>query len=180
MSSPLRIVEEVPGLYRVIAFKVLRETPGVRFDIVPVKAMAHIDSIDRVIHKTGAVSPGPVGDVARPWYMHPSQEDNLVVLHGTRYVDVYNKAHGRIESFTITPTRIERNGRLVLDGPGMLVWPTHVFHRIVSCEREGSASINFAVHHEGFNIKTNFNVYDLNTDTGEFQVVREGHLDQPV
>lgn len=27
--------------------------------------------------------------------------------------------------------------------------------------------------------RTNFNVYDLDTVTGEYRVVREGHLDQP-
>ena len=111
--------------------------------------------------------------------MHPYQDDNLIILHGTRHIDIYTPAHGAVESFTATPHKVEKEGRIVYDGPAMLVWPRGVFHRIKSCEKEGSASLNFAVHYEGFDIRTNFSVYDLNTETGEYRIVREGHLDQP-
>ncbi len=60
----------------------------------------------------------------------------------------------------------------------MLVWPCGVFHRIVSCPEQGSGSVNFAVRYEGFNIRTNFNIYDLDTESGKYKVIREGHLDQ--
>jgi len=50
----------------------------------------------------------------------------------------------------------------------------------VSDAETGSASLNFAVHTPGFDIRTNFSVYDLNTETGEYRVIREGHLDQQV
>lgn len=40
--------------------------------------------------------------------------------------------------------------------------------------------MNFAVHYEGFDIKTNFNIYDLDTETGKFEIIRAGHLDQQV
>jgi hypothetical protein len=52
-----------------------------------------------------------------------------------------------------------------------------VFHRIVS-RALGSASLNLATHHEGFDLNTNFNVYDLDPRTGHFQCIREGRLDQ--
>ena len=179
MSEHDIIFEEVVGLYRIIPLKVLRRTPRVSFDVVPPKAFPPADAINRVLHEGGAISPGPVGDVARPWYMHPYQDDNLIVLHGTRDVDIYTPVHGKVESFVVTPHTVEKNGRVVYDGPAILVWPRYVFHRIKSCEKEGSASLNFAVHYEGFDISTNFSVYDLNTETGEYRVVREGHLDQP-
>ena len=136
-----------------------------------------IDAIDRVIHKHKAVSPGPIGDVHEPWYMHPHQDDNLMVLQGVRYVDIYIKAHGRIESFVITPERLEQNGELLYDGPALLVWPRAVFHRIKIGE-EGSASINLATHYEGIDMRTNVNMYDLETTTGKLKVIREGHLNQ--
>ena len=172
-----RVIEEVKDLYRIVAFKVLRQTPGVFFDAVPVQALPHIDAIDRVIHSKGAVSPGKVENVDRPWYMHPFQDDNLLVLFGTRHVDIYTPGHGEIESFTVSPDRILKNGRVVYDGPGMLVWPKKVFHRIRSAEN-GSASINLAAHYDGFDIETNFNIYDVDTQTGKFQVIRKGLLDQ--
>lgn len=173
----MRIIDEVPGLYRIIELTPFRKTEGVTFDLFPMVAVPHIDSIDRVIHEHGAVSPGPVGAVAQPWYMHPHQEDNLIVLYGRREVDIYTKAHGQVEHFTVLPNKILKNGECIFEGGAVLVWPTGVFHRIVSGE-EGSASINLAVHHPGFDIKTNFNIYDLNTETGDYKALRQGHEDQ--
>ena len=171
------IIAEIPGLYKAIALQTFRRTEGVSFDILPREIVPKVDAVDRVIHKSNAVSPGPVGEVMAPWYMHPHQDDNLMVLHGIRYVDIYTRTHGRIESFVITPERLEHNGRILYDGPALLVWPRTVFHRIKSGEN-GSASINLATHYEGIDMRTNFNIYDLDTGTGKFKVIREGHLDQ--
>ena len=171
------IIAEIPGFYKIIALQPFRKTEGVSFDILPKDLIPKIDAIDRVIHKHKAVSPGPVGDVQEPWYMHPHQDDNLLVLQGTRYVDIYIKAHGQIESFVITPEKLEHNGKVIYDGPALLVWPRAVFHRIKSGE-SGSASINLATHYEGIDMRTNFNIFDLDTETGKFKVVREGQLDQ--
>ena len=173
------IIAEISGFYKVVALQPFRKTAGVSFDILPKNLVMKIDAVDRVIHKSSAVSPGPVGDVSEPWYMHPHQDDNLIVLQGTRHVEIYVKSHGRIESFVITPERIEHNSKLLYDGPALLVWPRGVFHRIKS-GAEGSASINLATHYEGIDMRTNFNIYDLDTATGKFRVVREGHLDQAI
>ncbi len=179
MMEEYEVLEGVPGLYRIIPLTLMRQTEGVYFHVVPLTAIEGLGSIDRVLHDKGAFSPGTVGDVQRPWYMHTHQADNLVVLHGTRYVEIYTPAHGEVESFVVTPHSIEKNGELVFEGEGMLVWPVGVFHRIVSDEETGSASINFAVHLEGFDIRTNFSIYDVNTETGEYRVIREGWRDQP-
>lgn len=173
------VFEEVAALYRIIPLRVLRRTPGVSFDLVPTEVLPHIDGIDRVLHDGGAVSPGAVGDVARPWYMHPNQDDNLIVLHGTRFVDIYTKEHGRIESFDVGPSEIRHDGNVIFDGAAMLVWPRGVFHRIRSDEKTGSASLNFAVRYDGFDINTNFNIYDLDTTSGQYRTLRSGYLDQP-
>lgn len=171
-------MREVPGLYRLVPLRELRRTPGVWFDNVPMEEFKRIDAIDRVIHEGGAVSPGPVGDVERPWYMHPHQDDNLIVLHGVRHVDLYTHSHGKVESFEVRPEMILEGGDVLHEGPAMLVWPCRVFHRIVSSSEEGSASLNFAIHYEGWDIKNNFNIYGLDTVSGEYTVLREGHLDQ--
>jgi hypothetical protein len=171
------IVREIPGFYRVVALQPFRRTEGVSFDILPRDLVPKIHAVDRVIHRTRAVSPGPVGNIVEPWYMHPHQDDNLIVLQGERHVDIYIKDHGRVESFVITPERIEQGGRLLYDGAALLVWPRGVFHRIKSGSN-GSASINLATHYKGIDMRTNFNIYDLDTETGTFRVIREGHLDQ--
>ncbi len=172
------VIDEVPGLYKIYSLYSFRKTDGVIFDAFPMDIMTHIDAIDRVLHDRSAQSPGPVGPVERPWYMHPCQDDNLMVLFGKRFVDIYTAGHGKVENFTITPTAVYKNGKLLYDGAAILVWPRYVFHRIVSAE-EGSASINLAAHYEGFNIATNFNIYDLNTKTGEYTLIRKGAKDQP-
>ena len=177
MQSDKNIYEEVPGLYRIIPLKVFRRTEGVSFDNVPVESIPKVDAIDRVIHISNAVSPGPVGEVKRPWYMHPYQDDNLVVLHGTRLVDIYTKEHGRMENFEVSADRIVKNGQLVYDGPAMLVWPRRVFHQVESLA-EGFSALNFAVHYEGIDMRTNFNIYDLNLESGDYEVIREGFKDQ--
>lgn len=171
------IVKEVSGFYKVIRLKELRRTEGVVFDVMEPSIVPKIDAIDRVLHQNGAVSPGAVGDVSRPWYMHPHQEDNLFVLHGKRNVELYIPGHGRVERFVITPDYIDHNGERILEGGGLIAWDVNVFHRIQSGE-EGSASVNLATHHEGFDIRTNFNIYDLNTETGEYRLIREGFKDQ--
>ena len=171
------IIAEISNLYKVVALQPFRKTSGVSFDILPKSLVPKIDAVDRVIHKNRAVSPGPVGDILEPWYMHPHQDDNLIVLQGMRHVEIYTKAHGRIESFIVSPERIEHNDKLLYDGPALLVWPRGVFHRIKSGET-GSASINLATHYDGIDMRSNFNIYELDIDSGKFRVIREGHLDQ--
>ena len=171
------IFKEIKGLYKIIPLKLFRKTQGVSFDVLPKDIVPKVDAVDRVIHFKDAVSPGPVGDVAEPWYMHPYQDDNLMVLQGVRHVDIYTRAHGKIESFVVTPHKIMQNGETVYDGAALLVWPQGVFHRIKSGP-EGSASVNLATHYEGIDMRTNFNIYDLDIETGKFKVIREGHLDQ--
>ena len=171
------IFQQVEGLYKIIPLKLFRKTPGVSFDILPKEIVPKVDAVDRVIHAKSAVSPGPVGDVAEPWYMHPHQDDNLMVLQGARHVEIYTHAHGKIESFIVTADKIIQNGQTVYDGAALLVWPRGVFHRIKS-DAQGSASVNLATHYEGIDMRTNFNIYDLDTETGKFKVIREGHLDQ--
>ena len=157
----------------------LRNTPSVDFHYLPLDFVKEINAIDRVEHAVGAFSPVAKNvSVKRPWYMHPNQEDNLLVLNGTREINLYTVKHGKIETFEVSPSLIKHEGEIIFEGPALLGWGTHVFHRVHS--PQGSISINFARHFEGFGIDTNFNIYDLNTDTGSFSMIRAGHLDQPV
>ena len=65
METPC-IIDEIPDLYRIIELTRFRETPGVRFDVVPLVIFPHIDALDRVIHTHGAISPGKVGQSIGP------------------------------------------------------------------------------------------------------------------
>jgi hypothetical protein len=171
------IVADEEGFWRVIKLAPFRRTPGVYFDIVPMEFLPRIDGIDRVVHEHSAVSPGPVGEVTRTWYYHPFQEDNLLVLRGQRTAEIYSLEHKRVETFVVTPDTVTHNSDVIYEGPCMLVWPTKVFHRIISGE-QGSVSLNFAVRYPGFDIDTNFSIYDLDTATGNFTLLRPGKVDQ--
>jgi hypothetical protein len=172
-----QVIDEVAGFYRIIALEPFRRTQGVEFDIFPMQYLQKIDGIDRVMHEGDALSPGPVDGISRPWYMHPHQEDNLVVLHGVRTVDIYTLKHQQVQSFVIEPDRIVKNGQLLYEGPAMLGWPCNVFHRIQS-GAGGSASLNFAVRMPEIDMRTNFNIYDLDTGANTFRLLRAGFLDQ--
>lgn len=169
--------EEIKGLCKIIDLKKLRRTEGVYFDAVPEEFLQNLGGVDRVIHVSNAISPGSIEGVERPWYMHTAQSDNLLVLGGERHIDLYSIEHGRIEKFVVTKDTITMNGEVVCDQPAVLTWPPFVFHRVESKE-QGSTSINFAQRTEDFDIKDNFNIYDLNINTGEYKVIREGHKDQ--
>ena len=111
--------------------------------------------------------------VKRPWYMHPGQDDNLMVVQGTRYVDIYDPKIRQKASFIVTPDKIYKNNKLYYDGPALVVWPAGIFHRIISGE-EGSISINFSTRTDDFDLKTNFNVYDLCLMTGKYNLIKDG------
>ena len=169
-------------MYRLIPLRILRRTAGVKFDEMVPSDIPKIHGIDRVIHSANSISPGPIEDctppVKRPWYMHPGQDDNLMVLQGTRYVDIYDPKQRKRASFIVTPDRIYKNEKLYYDGPAMIVWPAGIFHRIISGE-EGSISVNFSTRTKKFNIDDNFNIYDLNVNSGEHRLIRDGSEDQP-
>jgi len=172
------MVEQVDGVYRVLRLSRLRHTPGVSFDVLPPQLVPRVDAIDRVIHDAGALSPGSVGQIERPWYMHPHQDDHLMVLAGKRYVDLFSPILGRVVSFEVGPNRAVREGELICESASLLVWDRGVFHRIRSDAETGSRSVNLATHYPGFDINTNFNIYDLDVETGDFHVLRRGSDDQ--
>lgn len=168
-------------MYRLIPLRALRSTPRVNFHEIVPSDIPPIHGLDRVLHEPYATSPGPVEDVKmvkRPWYMHPAQDDNLMVLQGERFVDIFCPQTRALASFIVTPDKIYKNNKLYHDAPAMIVWPAGIFHRIVTGS-SGSISINFATRKKGFNLDDNFNVYDLDVTTGNHILIRDGKDDQP-
>ena len=169
-------------MYRIIPLRILRRTRGVMFDEMVPSDIPKISGIDRVIHGPNSISPGPIEDspipVKRPWYMHPGQDDNLLVLQGSRYIDIFDIKTNTKASFIVTPEKVYKNDKLYYDGPAMIVWPAGIFHRIISGD-EGSISINMSTRNNNFNLNDNFNIYDLNVYSGEYRVIKDGSEDQP-
>ncbi|MDD2907706.1 MAG: hypothetical protein PHH98_03640 [Candidatus Gracilibacteria bacterium] len=168
------IIKKIEGLFHIIPLKRLRHTDKVDFDVM--SFYQEFNGIDIVTHAPGAKSPGSAGGKDGLWYMHNGQEDNLITLSGNRYVELYTKAHGKIERFEISHERIKWNGEIIFEGPAILGWPTGVFHRNYS--PEGSVSMNFSVRNDKFDLDTEFNIYDLDTNSGKYTIQRLGKLDQ--
>jgi hypothetical protein len=170
-----QISEMVEWLFHVIPFKQLRHTENVDFEVM--SFFEEFNWVDIVKHESWARSPWAINWEWDYWYMHPHQEDNLITLNGNRHVELYTKEHWKIEHFEISYEWIKRNWKTILDWPWILGWPVNVFHRNYS--PEWSISMNFAVRSDDFDIDTEFNIYDLNSETWEYSVAREGKLDQP-
>jgi len=107
--------------------------------------------------------------------MHKHQDDNLMVLQGERYVEIFCPKEKKTLSFLVTPEKVYKNDKLYSNEPAMVVWPAGIFHRITSGST-GSISVNFATRKPGFDLKNNFDIYDVNTETGEYKVVRNGFM----
>lgn len=163
------------GMVYIIPLSKLRETPKVQFHFVPTLVEEGVATIQRVVHQPGALSPSVAGMDVQPWYMHPHQEDNCMVLHGERVIELYTKEHG-LKTFVATPERLVHDGEVLIDEPYIIGWPTHVFHRPNS--PNGSVSIFITRHTADFDFSSEFNIYSLDMETGEHELIRAGHLDQ--
>ncbi|KAK3235634.1 hypothetical protein CYMTET_54174 [Cymbomonas tetramitiformis] len=73
---------------------------------------------------------------------------------------------------------VQSGGDGISDLAGNVTLGSSTLYIIISGS-EGSISVNFATRHPEYNIKNNFNIYDLDTDTGEYEVIRDGFEDQP-
>lgn len=168
------IAKQVEWLFYIIPLKNLRHTENVDFKMVPF--FEDFNWIDIVKHEPGAMSPGKVDWQWNHWYMHPYQEDNLLTLSGNRFVELYTKEHWKIEKLEISNERIKWNWEIIFEGQAILWWYEHVFHRNYS--PEWSISMNFAMRKPGFDLDTEFNIYDLDIETWEFSVARVWKMDQ--
>lgn len=168
------IIKGIKWLFYIIPLTKLRHTNRVDFKAIPF--FEDFNWIDIVEHDPGAMSPWKVDWEWNHWYMHPYQEDNLLTFQWNRFVELYTKEHWKIEKFEISNDRIKWNWEIVYEWQAILWWDTWVFHRNYS--PEGSVSINLAYRKDGFDIDTEFNIYDLNTDTWDYSIARVGKLDQ--
>jgi len=166
----------IENLCFILPLNLLRQTPNVEFYKVD-GVVDSLSGIDLVIHGEGGRSPMIAGDDTWYWYMHTQQEDKLVVHNGRRLVELYSVAHGQVEKFEVTTNAIFHNGEKIYDGAAILGWPAQVFHRVHS--PEGSVSTNYAARDKNYDLDTNFNIYNLNPETGEYSVARIGAEDQP-
>ncbi|KAH3761347.1 hypothetical protein Pelo_6746 [Pelomyxa schiedti] len=167
-----------PTYWRVIPLRLFRKKDDVEFRGLPMTEFSHIDGVDHVEHGANAKSPGMVNGVDG-WYYHPCQEDNLLVCRGIRTsILMHASQPGVVEVFEVGRSYIKRNGEIICSEPAVLQWAPRTWHKVNTTSAEGSTSINFAVRHPGFDLHTEFNIYDLDTSTMTHKLLREGREDQ--
>lgn len=168
--------EIIPNTAYIIPLEPLRHTPCVDFESIP-ELPGGLSAITQVRHCKGACSPSIEGCTDNLWYMHTDQADNLLVIEGERIVHLYNPQEKKKHILKISSTEVRLDEKVIHNGPAIVGWPEKIFHQVHS--PRGSMSMNFAQRKKQFDIKTNFNIYVLNEETAQYQVAREGHLDQP-
>lgn len=94
------------------------------------------------------------------------------------------------EVFEVGKNFVKRNGVLYYEGPAVLRWETNTFHKVGwifftvlivqvnTTSPDGSTSINFAVRYPGFDLHTEFNIYELDETTMAHKLLRVGKEDQ--
>ncbi len=164
-------------MYRLIPLRALRKTTGIKIDEISSSDFPIIDGINKIVHSPNSISPGPLKNVTRPWYRHRGQNDNLLLLHGKRYIDLYDSKLDKKISLIITPDKIYNNDELLYDGPAIINWSSGTFHRIAS-GNDGSISINLVTRKKNFNYIEDINIYDLDTETGIFKCISDGYIDK--
>ncbi|VVU95413.1 hypothetical protein CPAV1605_1164 [seawater metagenome] len=167
--------------YQILPLRKFRSTQGVKFNEINPIDLPGIDGVDTVNHEPYVQSPPSIilekEFIKRPWYKHNGQNDMLLTLQGTRFVDLYNPETKEKTSFIVMPDKIYINNKLYYDGPAILNWKAGVYHRVVSGDL-GSISINFAKRDKSFDTNTEFNIYKLDELIGESECIRRGTDDQ--
>jgi len=164
-------------MYRLIPLRTLRKTTEIKIHEIISSDIPIIDGINKIVHSPNCKSPGPIKNVARPWYRHRGQSDNLLLLHGKRYIDIYDTKLNKKSSFMVTPDKIYKNNELLYDGPAIICWSPGTFHRIASGIK-GSISINFVTRKKNFDYENDINIYDLDTETGFFRCISDNYNDK--
>ena len=75
------------------------------------------------------------------WYQNRFEKNNLMVLNGSRYLDLYCQRTYKKENLIIHEDNIYRNGKLYYGSPAIISWSGDLFHKTESGEN-GSFSLN--------------------------------------
>lgn len=132
-------------MFELISFQRFRDTPSVQFFDITVKDS---NARDLVFHDGPATSPNNSAEGAWRFYLHPNQEDNLLVVSGGRTFYLVNFAW----EYPFHEVRLDANRHILRLPPG-------TFHRSVS-DPNGSLVINQAVRAQQATVESEFRVYN--------------------
>lgn len=140
-------------MFTLIPLKNVQRAPSFRIDNLIVQNGMNITGIFREIH--GPQSKSSIGSEnitkkmfktlynknEEVWYQNRFEKNNLMVLNGSRNVDLYCPRSYKKENLIINEDNIYRNGKLYYGSPAIISWSGDLFHKTESSEN-GSFSLN--------------------------------------
>ncbi|MDA9216362.1 hypothetical protein N9O88_00895 [bacterium] len=140
-------------MFTIIPLKNVQRASSFRIDNLIVQNGMNITGIFREIH--GPKTKSSIGSEnitkkrfkTKPnseeeiWYQNRFEKNNLMVLNGSRNVDLYCPRTYKKENLIIHEDNIYRNGKLYYGSPAIISWSGDLFHKTEIGEN-GSFSLN--------------------------------------
>ena len=140
-------------MFTLIPLKNVQRASSFRIDNLIVQNGMNITGLFREIH--GAHSKSSIGSEnitkkmfkiqykknEEVWYQNRFEKNNLMVLNGSRKLDLYCPRTYKKENIIINEDNIYRNGKLYYGSPAIISWSGDLFHKTESGEN-GSFSLN--------------------------------------
>tara|TARA_Y100000389_G_scaffold194699_1_gene225065 strand:- start:2827 stop:3345 length:519 start_codon:yes stop_codon:yes gene_type:complete len=143
-------------MFRLLQLGSLKRLTNYKVDNVIHQDIAKITGIYRETHGSNVMS--PIGteyvfkefhmnctdndEGSKCWYANDFERNNLMVLSGSRTIELYCYVRKTREILTINEDNIYRNGKLYYGSPAMISWDGSIYHRTISGFK-GCVSINF-------------------------------------
>ena len=154
-------------MFKLIPLKNVQRASSFRIDNLIVQNGMNITGIFREIH--GPKTKSSIGSEnitkkmfniqhnknEEAWYQNRFEKNNLMVLNGSRNVDLYCPRTDKKENLIINEDNIYRNGKLYYGCPAIISWSGDLFHKTESSEN-GSFSLNI--------IENNYVIKELTQD----------------
>ena len=133
-------------MFKLIPLSQVLRSSSFRIDNALIEQGIQISGIYREIHGANVSSHIGTDSYLKKlddnWYSNCYERNNLLVLNGSRTVNLFCKYTNQEMTFTITPDNIYKNNKLYYGSPGIISWYGDIYHKTKS-GNEGSISINF-------------------------------------
>ena len=177
-------------MFRLLPLGSLKRLTNYKVDNVLQQDIPKITGMYRETHGPNVMTPIGTEDVFREfhdmngvdnvagskcWYANDFERNNLMVLNGSRTIELYCYNRNRREVLTVNEDNIYRNGKLYYGSPAIISWNGSIYHRTISGFK-GCVSINFTQN--SYNISEIKNPTELkeNSEPIFFEMPRESAL----
>lgn len=139
-------------MFRLIPLRSVTRNSNIKVDTLT-KHIPNNSGIHREILSPNTISPVGSENITKDfndtfilgksvrWYANDYEKNNLLVLSGSRELELYCDVKKKKETLVINEDNIYRNGKLYYGSPAMISWYGCIYHRTTS-GKDGCLSIN--------------------------------------